>query len=133
MPYPMRVCCIGQQSTRPGCIVTSAAIPKAEISNLEDYNNMHRAHGYIASLLLAAALAAPVSIMAAPGPQGATGEVRVYDKDHKDYHNWDDNENKAWGVYLTENKKKPQTFTRASKKEQSDYWNWRHDHPDDKR
>jgi hypothetical protein len=108
----------------------SAAIPKAEISNLEDYNNMHSAHGYIASLLLAAALAAPVSIMAAPGPQGASVQVRVYDKDHKDYHNWDDNENKAWGVYLTENKKKPHTFTRSSKKEQADYWNWRHSHPD---
>jgi hypothetical protein len=121
---------MGQKSTSPGCIVISAAIPNAEISNLEDYNNMHSAHGYIASLLLAAALVAPVSIMAAPGPQGPSTQVRVYDKDHKDYHNWDDNENKAWGVYLTENKKKPHTFTRSSKKEQSDYWTWRHSHPD---
>src|ERR1017187_2716441 len=82
----IRVCSMGQKSTSLGCIVMSAAIPKAEISNLEDYN-MHRASGYIASLLLAAAIAAPVSIIASPGPQGANGQVRVYDKDRKDYHN----------------------------------------------
>ena len=121
---------MGQQSTNPGCIVILAAIRKAEILNLEDHNNMHNVHGYMASLLLAAAIAAPVSIIAAPAPQGASTQVRVYDTDHKDYHNWDDNENKAWGVYLTDNKKKAHTFTRSSKKEQSDYWNWRHDHPD---
>jgi hypothetical protein len=43
----------------------ATAIPKAEILNLEVYNMRH-AHRYIASLFLTAALAAPVSIMAAP-------------------------------------------------------------------
>ena len=89
---------------------------------------MHCANRYIASLILTATFAAPVSIMAAPTPQ--TVQVRVYDSGHKDYHNWDDNENRAWGVYLTENKKKPHEFKKAPKKEQSQYWNWRHDHPD---
>jgi hypothetical protein len=90
---------------------------------------MHRAHRYIASLFLTAALAVPVSIMAVPVPQ-ATVQVRVYDKDHKDYHNWDDNENRAWGRFLTENHKKSHEFSKANKKEQSQYWNWRHAHPD---
>jgi hypothetical protein len=64
--------------------------------NLEKYN-MHRAHHYIASLFLSAAIAAPGAIMAIPVPQQVGVQVRVYDKSHKDYHNWDDNENRAWG------------------------------------
>jgi hypothetical protein len=48
---------------------------------------MRHPHRYISSLLLASILAAPLSIMAAPKPQSASIQVRVYDKNHKDYHN----------------------------------------------
>jgi hypothetical protein len=91
---------------------------------------MHFAHRYIASLFLTAALVAPVSILVAAAPQDATVQVRVYDRDHKDYHNWDDNENRAWGRYIAENHKKPHEFKDANRREQSSYWNWRHAHPD---
>jgi len=91
---------------------------------------MHRAYGYIASLFLTAALVAPVSIMAAPSPQTDSVQVRVYDSHHKDYHDWNDDENRAWGRYLSENKKKSHEFSKATNKEQSQYWNWRHTHPD---
>ncbi len=90
---------------------------------------MHRPHHYLASLFLTAAIAAPISLFASP--QDAGVQVRVYDKNHKDYHNWDDNENRAWGVYLTENHKNHHEYSKASKKEQGQYWNWRHAHPDD--
>ena len=93
---------------------------------------MHRPHT-IASLLLTAVLAAPLSVMAAPVPQEAGVQVRVYDRNHKDYHNWDDHENRAWGVYLSENHRRPHEYSRANKREQSQYWNWRHAHPDDDR
>jgi hypothetical protein len=96
---------------------------------MEDYN-MHRVHGYIASLFLTAALAAPATIMAAPGAQDAKVQVRVYDRQHKDYHNWDDNENRAWGTYLSENHRDSHEFSKANRKEQGEYWNWRHSHPD---
>jgi hypothetical protein len=85
---------------------------------------------YIASLFLAAALVAPVSIIAAPAPQGATVQVRVYDREHRDYHNWDRNENSAWGRYLAENHRRSHEYKRANKREQAQYWNWRHAHPD---
>jgi hypothetical protein len=91
---------------------------------------MHHAHRYIASLFLTAALVAPVSILAAPAPQEASVQVRVYDKNHKDYHNWDDNENRAWGQYQTEHHKNSHEFSKANKREQGQYWNWRHAHPD---
>ena len=109
--------------------VVPAAIPRADNLDLEDYI-VNRAHGYIASLLLTTALAAPVSLLAAPGPQEARVQVRVYDRDHKDYHNWDDRENHAWGVYLTENHRNSHEYAKANKKEQGQYWNWRHSHPD---
>jgi hypothetical protein len=91
---------------------------------------MQFTHRYISSVLLTAALAAPVAIMAAAAPQEANVQVRVYDRDHKDYHNWDDNENRAWGQYLTENHRESHEFAKANRKEQSRYWNWRHSHPD---
>jgi hypothetical protein len=94
-------------------------------------NNMNGKHLYIASLFLTAALVLPVAMMAAPAPQRAGVQLRVYDSGHKDYHNWDDNENHAWGLYLTQNNRKPHEFRKAKKREKSEYWNWRHEFEDD--
>jgi hypothetical protein len=94
---------------------------------------MNGAHRYIISLFLTAALAAPASVLGRPAPRGTNVQIRVYDENHKDYHNWDDNENRAWGQYLSENHKKPHDFKKAKKSEQAQYWNWRHDHQDDRR
>jgi len=91
---------------------------------------MRFTHRYISSLLLAAALAAPVAIMAAPAPNDDGVQIRFYDSRHKDYHNWDDRENRSWGVYLNNNHKRSHEFSRSSRREQSHYWNWRHSHPD---
>ena len=90
---------------------------------------MHRTHRYMSSLFLAAALATPVAITAAPEPQSASVQLRVYDRDHKDYHNWDDKENRAYVQYRSENAEAHE-YSKASKKQQSQYWNWRHSHPD---
>lgn len=89
---------------------------------------MHRTH-WFASIALTAALAAPVTITAAAGtPQEV--KVRVYDGEHKDYHNWDDHEQQAWGRFLVEKHRKDHEFKDAKKNEQAEYWNWRHAHPD---
>ena len=106
----------------------SAAISKAEIVNLEDYK-MDRAHRYIASLFLTASLVAPMSIVAAPKPQVGV-QLRVYDRDHKDYHNWDDREDRAYRGYLTEQHHTYRVYTKQNHKTQNGYWNWRHSHPD---
>ena len=90
---------------------------------------MQIANRFIATLFLTAALAAPVAMAAAPAPQ-ASVQVRVYDRNHKDYHNWDDHENQSWGLYLSDNHKKSHEFAKSNRKEQSEYWNWRHSHPD---
>jgi hypothetical protein len=106
----------------------AGAIPSEQILNLEDYN-MHYAHRFVVSMFLAAAFVAPMAIMAAPTPQDAV-QVRVYDRNHRDYHNWDARENNAWGVYLTNNHRSHYEYARANRREQDRYWNWRHSHPD---
>jgi hypothetical protein len=89
---------------------------------------MQNTKRYIASLVFVGALVSPLAIFAVP--QDATVKVRVYDKDHKDYHYWDDKENRAWGRFLEENHRKDHEFAKSEKKEQEEYWNWRHSHPD---
>jgi hypothetical protein len=53
---------------------------------MEEYilRNINR---YFSLLLLGAALAVPAATMAGPKPQEASVQVRVYDRDHRDYHN----------------------------------------------
>ena len=92
---------------------------------------MHSPHRHLASLFLTAALAAPLSLLAAPAPQVGV-QVRVYDRDHKDYHNWDDHENRAWAQFLVENHRTSHDYKKANHREQSQYWTWRHAHPDNR-
>jgi hypothetical protein len=111
-----------------------AAIPRPKTC-LEDYNMRrsycsHRAHRFIASLFLAAALVAPVSFVAAATPQAVGVQVRVYDRDHHDYHNWDDHEDGVYRAYLTDQHITYRAYAKQNRKTQRDYWNWRHSHPD---
>jgi hypothetical protein len=96
---------------------------------MEDYR-MRITNCVISTILLAAAFVVPAAILAAPVPNDDGVQVRVYDAHHKDYHNWDDRENHAWGVYLTDNHRKAHEFKDANRREQNNYWNWRHAHPD---
>ena len=99
---------------------------------------------FFSSLVLTALLAAPMAISATAKPQenGRQDESRrddkdrnnrVYDRAHKDYHNWDDREDHAYRGYLQGNHKEYRPFTEQSQKQQRAYWNWRHSHPDSDR
>jgi hypothetical protein len=96
---------------------------QSESRDLEDYN-MHRAHRYIASLFLTAALAAPVSIVAAE-PQVSV-QFQVHDKQHKDYHTWNNQEDQAYRGYLNEQHQPYRAYPKQSHKMQNQYWNYRH-------
>ena len=91
---------------------------------------MHHIDRYIHSLLLAAAIAAPTAIMAEPKPQESRVQVRVYDRDHRDYHNWDDHEDRAYRGYLTERHRSYREYDQQHEREQRRYWKYRHNHPD---
>jgi hypothetical protein len=99
------------------------------LSESEDYI-MRRIERYISSLILAAAIAAPALIVAEAKAQEASVQVRVYDRDHRDYHNWDDREDHAYRGYLVEQHRSYRAYDRQHYRVQRHYWNWRHSHPD---
>ena len=59
-----------------------------------------------------------------PTPQ----EHRVYDREHKDYHNWTKDEDHMYREYLGEQHRKYRAYSHLSAKQQREYWRWRHDH-----
>jgi hypothetical protein len=81
----------------------------------------------MAALSLAATLAMSAALVACSAPPT---ETVVVDKDHNDSHRWDDHENQAWHRFLTEKSRPAHEYTNSDKNEQSEYWNWRHSHPD---
>jgi hypothetical protein len=90
---------------------------------------MHAARRCLSAFVLTAALATTGSVVAAtPKPQDV--QVRVYDAGHKDYHNWDEREDRAYRHYLEERHEQYRKYDKLKEKEQRDYWNWRHSHPD---
>ncbi len=97
------------------------------ISELGDYI-MPRIDRYIGSLLLAAAMVAPALVVTEAKAQEV--QVRVYDKGHGDYHNWDDREDHAYRRYLGERHREYVEYNHQNERAQRNYWNWRHSHPD---
>lgn len=83
---------------------------------------------FLGALLLSAALFVPAALQAQE--HNDTQAKRYYDAKHKDYHEWNANEDQAYHRYLQENHRKDHDWAKASKKEQANYWNWRHEHPD---
>ena len=93
---------------------------------------MNHAHRCITSLFLSAILMAPMSIMAAPKPQDASVQVRLFDKAHNDYHPYDDNEKQAYTQFRVTHKTYNEDLTKETPKHQAVYFNYRHAHPDNK-
>ena len=84
-------------------------------------------------ILLSAVLMAPAYVKAQDRARDNQQARRYEDKAHNDSHEWNDAEDKAYRRYLDEHHKKYHDFERASKKEQADYWKWRHSHPEQDR
>lgn len=91
---------------------------------------MHHIDRYIRSLFLAAAIVAPAMFVAEAKAEEASIQVRVYDRDHRDYHNWDGHEEHAYRRYLTEQHRAYLEYHKQHQRVQRHYWNWRHSHPD---
>jgi len=82
--------------------------------------------GYLQTMLLGAALLAPVGLRAYDDHP-----KRYYDTDRHDYHEWNEREQHAYQRYLEENRHARHEWKKANKKEQKEYWRWRHEHPED--
>jgi hypothetical protein len=103
--------------------------------------NLHCNHRYLSTtLLLTAALAAPLAVNAATSRFNIPGQEehrrdddnrnRYYDRQHRDYHHWDDNEDRSYRVYLGERHRDYRPFAEVRESDRRAYWSWRHRHPD---
>jgi hypothetical protein len=60
-----------------------------------------------------------------------SGDNRAYyDSKRRDWHQWDDQENQSYRRYAEEHHWKDHDFSNNSEREQQQYWNWQHKHPD---
>jgi hypothetical protein len=87
----------------------------------------------LSSLLLVGALASPAlvsPISASSANAQDRAERRVYDRAHKDYHVWTDQEDRAYHRYLEERHQSYHDYAKLKAAQQRNYWNWRHAHPD---
>ena len=91
-----------------------------------------RANKYLGFVFLTAALAVPaVTTAAAAQERSGEGEhTRYYDRNHRDYHEWNDREDRSFRVYLGERHREYHEFRLESPRRQRAYWGWRHSHPD---
>ncbi len=78
---------------------------------------------YLSALVLGAALLASA-------PAKADEPRRYYDRDHKDYHEWNEGEERAYRRYLEERHRAYHEWSKANRREQREYWRWRHEHRD---
>jgi hypothetical protein len=76
---------------------------------------------------LAAALAIPLGVVAQDHDRD---DRRFYDKHHRDYHEWNDHEDRAWHMYWEERHHAFVDWNHASARERQRYWDWRHNHSD---
>jgi hypothetical protein len=72
-----------------------------------------------------AALIAPVAMRA-----DDHHDRRYYDRDGHDYHTWNDQEDRAYRLYLGEQHRDYREFNRVKAAQQREYFRWRHEHPD---
>jgi hypothetical protein len=79
---------------------------------------------YFQIVLLGVGLMAPLALSAGDHPK------RYYDREHRDYHEWNDGEQQSYQRFLSEKRYEHHDWQRARKQEQRDYWQWRHQHPD---
>jgi hypothetical protein len=95
---------------------------------------MKTAYRYLGFIFLSAALTTPIAIRTNAATEDDhrddKRDTRVCDRSHKDYHNWDDNEDRAYRRYLGEKHQDYREYSELSSGEQNSYWGWRHSHPD---
>ena len=80
---------------------------------------------FVAALLLTGTLLTPIVGL-------AEEHRRYYDRDRRDWHEWNANENRAYRHWLMEERRERQfrEYRRLRAQQQRDYWRWRHEHND---
>lgn len=84
--------------------------------------------------LLAGAIAVPLALKAAGQEDHHEDrdehEQRYYDRDRRDWHEWNEHEERAYRRYLEERREQYRAWRERNEEQQRAYWRWRHQHPD---
>ena len=78
----------------------------------------------LGGLLMAASVVGPVAMMA----EDHHGEKRYYDKEHHDYHYWNEGEDRQYRAYLVEQHRVYVPFIRVNVRRRNEYFKYRHEH-----
>jgi hypothetical protein len=88
------------------------------------------------TMMLSGALMIPGYILAQQTQERSTTTTtttethRYYDPGYKEYHVWSNNEDRAYRMYLDEGHRDFVEFPKSTTVQQTEYWKWRHNHPD---
>ena len=85
------------------------------------------------ALILGVALSLPAAVVARADDEHHDREKakRYYDRERKDYHEWNEHENRAYRRWMEDRREREyREFNRLERERQRDYWRWRHEHPD---
>ena len=77
----------------------------------------------LSALLIAATAFAPVA-----AAQDHHGEKRYYDRQHHDYHYWNDGEDRNYRAYLVERHEAYVPFVQVNRRHRQEYFTYRHEH-----
>jgi hypothetical protein len=104
---------------------------------------IHKGMRILSSMLLMGALAAPLAVRAQERDRDDHNkdrddhakQQRIYDRNHKDYHQWNGDEDRMYRQWYTgsHNGREYREYNRLNKHDQTAYWNWRHQHGDNDR
>jgi hypothetical protein len=78
----------------------------------------------LVGLLMAASVIAPVAVLA----DDHHGEKRYYDRAGRDYHYWNDGEDRQYRAYLVEQHRVYVPFVRVKVRRRQEYFTYRHKH-----
>ncbi len=84
---------------------------------------------YLGMLFMGATLLVPAAVLA-DEHHDRDKDHRYYDADSKDYHEWNEQEQRAYRHYLEERREHYRPWNKMTAEQQREYWRWRHEHPD---
>ena len=79
----------------------------------------------LGGLLMAASLIAPVAVSA---DDNNRRDKRYYDRDGKDYHTWNGDEDRQYRTYLVEQHRVYVPFVKVKVRQRQEYFKYRHEH-----
>lgn len=86
---------------------------------------MHKIYERLSSIFVSIAFLGLLMIA------GCYGSVRVYDREHHDYHHWNHGEVVYYNQWEVSTHRDHVDYDKRNQSDQDDYWNWRHKHDHD--